>query len=167
MCYPKAEPNLAHLYFANLEKQGKNVTIVTQNIDGLHQKAGSTRVYELHGSVHRNYCSNCNKFYSLEDILDKPGIPLCDKCGGIIKPDVVLYEEPLDGYTIQLAVSAINTCDVMIIIGTSLKVYPAAMYVNYFKGKYLVIINKEQTDYDERCDLIFNEDVIEVIKKIA
>lgn len=167
MCYPNAKPNLAHLYFAELEKKGKNVSVVTQNIDGLHQAAGSTRVYELHGSIHRNYCMDCNKFYTLDDILKKKGVPHCDKCGDIIKPDVVLYEEGLDEMTIQYALSAIMTAEVMIVIGTSLKVYPAAGFIRYFKGKYLILINKEKTDYDQNCDLVFNEDVIEVIKKIS
>lgn len=167
MCYPEAKPNLAHLYFANLEKQGKNVTVVTQNIDGLHQAAGSTRVYELHGSIHRNYCMDCNKFYTLEDILRKDGVPHCDKCGDIIKPDVVLYEEGLDEITIEYTLSAIMTCEVMIVVGTSLKVYPAAGFLRYFKGKYLILINKEHTGIDNNCDLVFNEDVIEVIKKIS
>ena len=166
MCYPHAEPNLAHKYFADLEKQGKNVTVVTQNIDGLHQKAGSKRVYELHGSVLRNYCEDCNKFYTLEEVLNKNGVPHCDKCGGIIKPDVVLYEEGLDSMTIEYALAAIMTCDVMIVIGTSLVVYPAASFVHYFKGKYLILINKQKTAYDDNCDLVFNEDVINVIERI-
>ena len=166
MCYPEAKPNKAHIYFAELEKQGKNVTVVTQNIDGLHQLAGSKRVYELHGSVHRNYCEDCNKFYNLEQILAKPGVPYCDACGGVIKPDVVLYEEGLDEMTINFSLNAIMTADVMIIIGTSLQVYPAAGFVRYFKGKYLVLINKDSTPYDSQADLVFNEDVINVIKNI-
>ena len=167
MCYPEAKPNLAHLYFADLEKQGKNVTVVTQNIDNLHQAAGSKRVYELHGSVHRNYCMDCNAFYTLDQIMKKKGTPRCDKCGGIIKPDVVLYEEGLDNLTVEYALSAIMTADVMIVIGTSLRVYPAAGYVRYFKGSSLVLINKGRTAYDSECDLVFDEDVIEVIKKIS
>ena len=166
MCYPNAEPNKAHLYFAELEKQGKNVSVVTQNIDGLHQKAGSKRVYELHGSVLRNYCEDCNKFYSLEEIMAKPGVPHCDKCGGVIKPDVVLYEEGLDNITIEYAIHAIMTCDTMIVIGTSLVVYPAAGFVRYFKGKNLILINKSETSYDSMCDLVFHEDVVSVINKI-
>ena len=167
MCYPNAKPNKAHLYFADLEKKGKNVTVVTQNIDGLHQAAGSPRVYELHGSIHRNYCEECNKFYNLEQILNKPGVPHCDKCGGIIKPDVVLYEEGLDELTINYTLAAIMNADVMIVIGTSLRVYPAASFVRYFRGKYLILINKEKTDYDNDCSLVFNEDVINVIEKIS
>lgn len=166
MCFPLAKPNAAHEYFAKIEKQGKNVTVVTQNIDGLHQLAGSTRVYELHGSIHRNYCMSCNASYTLDQVLKKKGVPYCDKCGDIIKPDVVLYEEPLDDITINYALSAIMTADVMIVIGTSLRVYPAASFVRYFKGKYLILINKDKTDYDENCDLVFNEDVINVIKQI-
>lgn len=167
MCYLDAKPNLAHKYFGDLEKKGKNVIVVTQNIDGLHQAGGSTRVYELHGSIHRNYCMDCNAFYNLEQIMKKKGIPYCDKCGGIIKPDVVLYEEGLDEMTIQYALSAIMTADLMIVIGTSLRVYPAAGFIRYFKGKAMVLINKGRTGIDEQCDLVFDEDVIEVIKKIS
>ena len=166
MCYPKAKPNIAHTYFGDLEKQGKNVTVVTQNIDGLHQAGGSTRVYELHGSIHRNYCEDCNKFYDLDYILKQDGVPHCEKCGGIIKPDVVLYEEGLDEMTIQYSLNAIMTCDVMIVIGTSLTVYPAASFVRYFRGKYLVLINKSETTYDSQADLVINEDIATVIEKI-
>ena len=147
-------------------KKGKNVTVVTQNIDNLHQEAGSTRVYELHGSVHRNYCERCSRLFGLKYVLDHPGVPMCDKCGGQIKPDVVLYEEPLDENTISLAISAIMTCDTMIVIGTSLTVYPAAGFVRYFRGSNLIVINKQPTDYDNMCDLVFNEDVIKVIDNI-
>lgn len=167
MCYENAKPNAAHKYFADLEKKGKNVTVVTQNIDGLHQAAGSSRVYELHGSIHRNYCMECNAFYNLDQILRKDGVPHCDRCGGIIKPDVVLYEEGLDSLTVEYAISAIMTADLMVIIGTSLRVYPAASYIRYFKGKAMVLINKGNTGYNNMCDLVFDEDVIEVIKKIS
>lgn len=167
MCYLEAKPNAAHIYFGDLEKQGKNVTVVTQNIDGLHQAGGSTRVYELHGSIHRNYCMDCNAFYNLEQIMKKKGVPYCDKCGGMIKPDVVLYEEGLDEMTIQYALSAIMTADLMIVIGTSLRVYPAAGFIRYFKGKAMVLINKGRTGIDEQCDLVFDEDVINVINKIS
>ena len=166
MCYPEAKPNIAHKYFADLEKKGVNVTIVTQNIDNLHQAAGSSRVYELHGSVHRNYCERCNRYFGLNYVLNHKGVPLCDKCGGQIKPDVVLYEESLDEGIITRAISAIMTCDVMVVVGTSLTVYPAAGFIRYFKGKYLVVINKQETQYDNICDLVINEDIAEVIKKI-
>lgn len=166
MCYPNAKPNLAHKYFASLEKKGKNVTVVTQNIDGLHQEAGSNRVYELHGSIHRNYCERCGRLFGLKYVLNADGVPMCDKCGGLIKPDVVLYEEPLDENTIQLAISAIMTCDTLIIVGTSLTVYPAAGFVRYFRGKNLVVINKQSTNYDNMCDLVINEDIVKVIQNI-
>ena len=166
MCYPKAKPNAAHKYFADLEKQGKNVTIVTQNIDNLHQEAGSSRVYELHGSVHRNYCERCGRLFGLDYVLKYDGVPMCDKCHGMVKPDVVLYEEPLDERTINLAISAIMTCDTLIIVGTSLTVYPAAGFVRYFRGHNLVVINKEETSYDNMCDLVINEDVVKVIENI-
>ena len=166
MCYPNAKPNAAHKYFADLEKKGKNVTVVTQNIDNLHQEAGSTRVYELHGSVHRNYCERCYRLFGLKYMLDHPGVPHCDKCGGQIKPDVVLYEESLDEDTIQRAISAIMTCDTLIVVGTSLTVYPAAGFIRYFRGSNLVVINKQPTSYDNMCDLVFNEDVIKVVEKI-
>ncbi len=166
MIYPKAQPNIAHKYFANLERKGKNVIVVTQNIDGLHQKAGSSTVYELHGNVHRNYCVDCNKFFGSDYVLNHEGIPHCDKCGGIVKPDVVLYEEPLDEDTITRSISAIMTCDTLIVIGTSLTVYPAAGFIRYFKGRNLVVINKEKTSYDNNCDLVINEDVTNVIKNL-
>lgn len=166
MCYPNAKPNIAHKYFADLEKKGKNVTVVTQNIDNLHQEAGSTRVYELHGSVHRNYCERCGRMFGLKYVLDHPGVPFCDKCKGMIKPDVVLYEEPLDEQTINLAISAIMTCDTLIIIGTSLTVYPAAGFIRYFRGQNLVVINKDRTNADNMCDLVINEDVTKVIENI-
>ena len=166
MCFPKAEPNIAHKYFAQLEKQGKNVIIVTQNIDGLHQKAGSNVVYELHGDIHRNYCEKCGRFFGLEYIMKSKDVPHCDACGGIVKPDVVLYEESLDEDIIGRSISAIMTCDTLIIIGTSLVVYPAAGFIRYFRGKNLIIINKERTSYDNNCDLVFNEDVVNVIKNI-
>ncbi len=164
MCFKDAKPNLAHKYFAELEKKGKNVTVVTQNIDGLHSMAGSTRVYELHGSIHRNYCEDCHHFFDLDYVLSQDGVPHCNKCGGVIKPDVVLYEEGLDLDITNRAVAAIMTCDVMIIIGTSLKVYPAASFVRYFRGKHLILINKEPTPYDDICTMTFYDDIINVIK---
>ena len=166
MIYEDAEPNYAHKFIANLEKKGKNVIVVTQNIDGLHQQAGSSTVYELHGSIHRNYCEKCNRSFGLKYVMTHNPIPYCDRCHGIVKPDVVLYEEELNSYVIERAISAIMTCDVMLVIGTSLTVYPAAGFIRYFKGQYLVVINKDATAYDSNCDLVFNEDVINVIKNI-
>ena len=166
MCYPKAEPNAAHKYFADLEKKGKNVIVVTQNIDGLHQKAGSKYVYELHGTIHQNFCMKCGRLFGLDYVMNSKGVPHCDKCGGIVKPNVVLYEEGLDEDTIQRSISAIMTCDLLIIIGTSLRVYPAAGFIRYFRGRYLVVINKDSTSYDSNCDLVFNVDVINVINNI-
>lgn len=166
MCYPNAQPNAAHKYFADLEKKGKNVQVVTQNIDGLHQKAGSKYVYELHGTIHQNFCMKCGRLFGLDYVMNAKGIPYCDRCHGIVKPDVVLYEEGLDENTIQRAISAIMTCDTLIIIGTSLRVYPAAGFIRYFRGRNLVVINKDATSYDSNCDLVFNEDVINVINHI-
>ena len=166
MLYPDAEPNKAHLYFAKLEEKGKNVTVVTQNIDGLHQAAGSKNVVELHGSVHRNFCTKCKKSFPLEFITQSKGVALCDECGAVIKPDVVLYAEPLDESVIDRAVSAIENADTLLVIGTSLVVYPAASFVRYFKGDKLVLINKSETSFDRYASLTFNEDVIDVIKKI-
>lgn len=166
MCYPKAEPNAAHKFFADLEKKGKNVIVVTQNIDGLHQKAGSSIVYELHGTIHQNFCQRCGRLFGLDYIMNSNGVPHCDKCGGIVKPNVVLYEESLDEDTIQRSIGAIMTCDMMIIVGTSLRVYPAAGFIRYFRGRHLVVINKDSTSYDSNCDLVFNEDIINVIRNI-
>ena len=162
MVYPDARPNDAHRFFAALEAPDRDVTVVTQNIDGLHQAGGSTRVLELHGSIHRNFCMRCGKAFSLSDIMAQPGVPKCD-CGGIIKPDVVLYEEPLDDGVVWQAVNAIEQADVMVVVGTSLAVYPAASYLRYFRGKTLALINKSETPYDGRADLAFHADVIEVV----
>lgn len=161
-----AKPNLAHYYFANLEKKNKRVIVITQNIDGLHQKANSTNVIELHGSIYRNYCTNCNKSFDAEYVKNSIGIPRCDKCNGIIKPDVVLYEEGLNEYDIQLAIAAMMTSETLIIVGTSLNVYPASGLIRYFKGKNIILINKQKTPYDNMCDLVFNENIVDVIKKI-
>jgi len=167
MVYQNAEPNLAHKFIANIEKTRNRVWVITQNIDNLHQKAGSKNVIELHGSVHRNYCMNCGQFYNLEQTLKVGGdIPRCPRCGGIIKPDVVLYEEQLDENNIKNAINIIASTETLVVIGTSLVVYPAASFVRYFRGKNLIIINKEQTSYDEYCNLVFNEDVISVINKL-
>jgi len=167
MVYPNALPNIAHTYIANLEKN-KNVFVVTQNIDGLHQKAGSKHVVELHGSVHRNYCTNCHKFYSLEDILKfKGNVPICPTCGAVIKPDVVLYEECLNENDIETVIKVIGEADTLIVIGSSLVVYPAASFIRYFNGKHLIVINKEKTSYDQYCELVFNEDIINVINQLT
>ncbi len=166
MLYDNAKPNIAHKYFADLEKQGKNVVVITQNIDGLHQEAGSSVVYELHGNVHRNYCQECNRLFGMKYIQKSVDIPHCDKCGGIIKPDVVLYDEPLNEDLIMKTISAIMTCEVLIVVGTSLTVYPAAGFLRYFRGKYLIVINKNETSLDNMCDLVINENVESVIEKL-
>lgn len=161
-----AKPNKAHLKLAELEAAGKLSAIVTQNIDGLHQAAGSKKVLELHGSVLRNYCMQCGAPFKVEDILNGEGIPRCT-CGGIIKPDVVLYEEGLDGYVMSETVREIESCDTLIIAGTSLTVYPAAGMVRYFRGKYLVLINRDPTPMDSSCDLVLHDKVGEVLDKIV
>lgn len=159
-----AKPNKAHLKLAQWEKEGKLTGVVTQNIDGLHQAAGSRKVFELHGSVHRNYCMKCGKSFSPEYIRDvKEDIPRCDKCGGLIKPDVVLYEEGLDGETIEGAVRAIQSADTMIVAGTSLTVYPAAGLVQYFRGRHLVLINRDATPMDSHADLVIHDNVGQVL----
>ncbi len=161
-----AKPNKAHIKLAKLEKAGKLTAVVTQNIDGLHTLAGNKKVYELHGSVHRNYCTKCGKFYGIEAITDSTGVPKCE-CGGTIKPDVVLYEEGLDSDTLNGAISAIATCDTLIIAGTSMTVYPAAGLVRYFRGKYLVEINRDATAIDDQCDLVIHDKVGETLDKIT
>lgn len=158
MLFPKAQPNAAHKYLAKLERAGKLSAIVTQNIDGLHQAAGSRVVYELHGSVHRNYCSRCGKFFGLDYILACDGVPHCE-CGGIVKPDVVLYGESLDGDVISGAIDAISRADALIIGGTSLLVYPAASFIDFFRGNRLVIINKTSTFADRRAQLVLDEQI--------
>ena len=146
---------------------GKLKAIVTQNIDGLHQMAGSKTVYELHGSVHRNYCTKCHKFFDLDSMLALDGnIPHCDKCGGVVKPDVVLYEEGLDNEVIEGAVQAIREAEVLIIGGTSLAVYPAASLIDYFKGDALVVINRDKTPRDKMADLVINEPIGTVFEQI-
>ncbi|MEY8395371.1 NAD-dependent protein deacylase [Lachnospiraceae bacterium 45-P1] len=162
MLFPEAEPNRAHKALAKLEEMGKLKAVVTQNIDGLHQKAGSREVLELHGSVLRNYCMRCGKFYGLDAVLNTEGIPKC-QCQGIIKPDVVLYEEGLDQQTIQKAVAYIAGADVLIIGGTSLTVYPAAGLIDYYRGKKLVLINKSVTPMDSRADLVISGPIGEVL----
>lgn len=165
MLFPDAEPNRAHKALAKLEKEGKLRAVVTQNIDGLHQKAGSREVLELHGSVLRNHCMECGKFYGLETILNSEGIPRCE-CGGMIKPDVVLYEEPLDEQVVTGAVHAIEAADTLLVIGTSLVVYPAASYIRFYGGDNLVIINKSKTDYDRFAKLAIYEDIVRVVEDL-
>ena len=162
MVYPDAQPNACHRYLYELEKQNKLRGIVTQNIDGLHRKAGNKRVYELHGSVYENYCVHCEAEYSLEKIMETDGVPRCDKCGGIIKPWVVLYGEAPDKYTMIGACREISGADLMIVAGTSLSVEPAASLIDYFGGRDLVVINKEATPADERATLVIREDVASV-----
>ena len=159
------KPNLAHYALAKLEKEGKLKAVVTQNIDGLHQDAGSKTVYELHGSVKRNYCMSCGAFFDEKHIAESDGVPKCH-CGGIVKPDVVLYEEGLDGKTVTGAVHAIAECDLLIVAGTSLTVYPAAGMLRYFGGRNLVLINRDETPYDSSADLVIREPVGKVLGEI-
>lgn len=163
MIYKDALPNAAHLALAKLEAKGKLKAVITQNIDGLHQKAGSKNVLELHGSVHRNFCMDCNKFFDLDYIITETDIPKCDQCGGIVKPDVVLYEEGLDMSILNSAVNYISKADVLIVGGTSLVVYPAAGLVDYFNGNKLVLINKGVTSYDTKADIVINESIGNVL----
>ena len=165
MLITDAEPNAAHKKLAELEAAGKLKAVVTQNIDGLHQKAGSKAVYELHGSVLRNYCMRCGKFYSAEDLMKNSGVPHCS-CGGTIKPDVVLYEEGLNEDTVQKAIRAISNADLLIIGGTSLVVYPATGLINYFRGKHLVLVNKSATDRDSEADLLLPASIGEVFGQL-
>lgn len=157
-----AQPNAAHKKLAQWERAGKLLAVVTQNIDGLHQAAGSRRVYELHGSVHRNHCLACKKSYPASFIARSSGVPRCS-CGGIVKPDVVLYEEPLDGEVIEGALAAIASADTLIVAGTSLTVYPAASFVSYFRGENLVLINRDSTPLDGQCTLVLHEKVGQVL----
>ena len=160
-----ARPNDAHIKLAQLEKSGKLSAVVTQNIDGLHQMAGSKNVYELHGSVHRNYCMSCHKFYDAEYIKNSEGIPRCE-CSGIIKPDVVLYEEGLNDDVVSGAINAIANVDCLIVAGTSLNVYPAAGFIRYFNGKYFVLINRDKTPADSSADLVIQDSVGRILSKI-
>ena len=166
MLFPHAQPNAAHKKLAELEAAGKLTAVVTQNIDGLHQKAGSRNVLELHGSVLRNHCEKCGKFFSLEDVLASSGVPRCDQCGGRVKPDVVLYEEALDEQVLTAALNAIQKADMLIIGGTSLAVYPAAGLIRYYRGKKLTLINKSPTPYDREADLVINAPIGEVLGAI-
>ena len=167
MVFKDARPNFGHKFIAELEKDpNKEVIVVTQNIDGLHQMAGSSKVYELHGSIHRNYCMNCHKFYPLKKVVEANTVPYCDACKGVVKPDVVLYEEGLDEETIEGAVNAIASADMMVILGTSLNVYPAASFVRYFNGQCLAIINKSSTSADSMCDIVIHDGISETFKKV-
>lgn len=165
LVYPDAKPNACHEALAELEKIGKLTAVVTQNIDGLHQAAGSKVVYELHGSVLRNYCTKCHTCYDAEYVLHAKGVPTCAKCGGIIKPDVVLYEEGLNQDIIDGAVQAIAEADTLMIGGTSLVVYPAAGLIRYFNGKHLVLINKSVTSADKKADIVIHDDIAKVMKE--
>lgn len=168
MIYKDAKPNLAHLSLANLEKKGKLKAIITQNIDGLHQAAGSKNVLELHGSIHRNYCMDCKKYFNLDYIINiESEIPRCDKCHGIIKPDVVLYEESLDMDTLHNAINYIKNADMLIVGGTSLVVYPAAGLVDYYQKDKLVLINKLPTAYDEKANIVINDSIGKILNYIT
>ena len=166
MLYTDALPNKAHLKLAELEEKGKLTAVVTQNIDGLHQAAGSKKVYELHGSVLRNYCENCGKFFDINYIIESDGVPKCDKCNGPIKPDVVLYEEGLDSNTMNGALNAISNADMLIIGGTSLNVYPAAGLIDYYRGNRLVLINMSKTPMDYKADLVIYDKIGKVLSQI-
>ena len=166
LIYENAEPNNCHKALAELERQGKVKAIVTQNIDGLHQKAGSKVVWELHGSTLRNYCEKCHTYYGLDKVLESKGVPICDKCGGVVKPDVVLYEEGLDSDVIDGAVRAISNADTLIVGGTTLIVYPAAGLINYYLGNKLVLINLSETPYDRYADLIIHEKIGQVFSQV-
>lgn len=159
------QPNITHKVLARWEQEGRLSAVVTQNIDGLHQKAGSKKVYELHGSVLRNYCTRCGKFYPAEFVKDCDGVPTCT-CGGIVKPDVVLYEEPLDERTVEKSVEAIADADLLIVAGTSLTVYPAAGLIRYYRGRRLVLINRDETPYDSCADLIFHEKLGDIFSEL-
>lgn len=165
MLYPGAKPNPAHIYLARLEAAGKLKAVITQNIDGLHQAAGSKNVLELHGSVLRNYCTRCGKFYGVDYIKSSAGVPKCG-CGGTIKPDVVLYEESLDGDIITSAIKAISEADTLMIGGTSLVVYPAAGFIDFFRGKHLVVINKSATSADKTAELVINDSIGKVFSAL-
>ena len=159
------KPNITHIVLSELEKKGKLSSVITQNIDGFHQEAGSKKVLELHGSIKRNYCRKCHKYYDEHIVFDQENIPICE-CGGLIKPDVVLYEEGLDDEVVEEAIREISTCDLLIIGGTSLNVYPAASFIRYFKGSHMVLINRDDTSYDSMCDLVIHDNLGDVFKQI-
>lgn len=163
----EVEPNKAHKALSRLEKDGKLSAVITQNIDGLHQAAGSKNVIELHGTVLKNYCMKCSADFSAEDIKELKGeVPYCKECGGLVRPGIVLYEEPLDNDTTVAAVKAISDADMLIIGGTSLAVYPAAAYINYFNGKYSVLINRDETPFDNKADIVFREKIGTVLSDL-
>ena len=166
LIYPEAKPNDCHKALAELERQGKVKAVVTQNIDGLHEMAGSKHVYDIHGSVLRNYCEKCGAFYGADKILKSPGVPTCDKCGGRIKPDVVLYEESLDENKLYGAMQAIAQADVLLVGGTSLVVYPASGLIRYFQGSKLVLINKSETAADRYADLVIRDPIAQVFRAV-
>lgn len=167
MIFENALPNPAHLYFAELEKNGKDVSIVTQNIDGLHLKAGSQKVFEIHGTVYKNHCIQCGKFFDLSAVVHAPQtVPHCDRCGGIIKPDVVLYEESLNDAVVQQAVQSIHAADTLLVVGTSLSVYPAASFLQFFSGNHLAVINKTKTSAPVHGALEIYDDIIHVIEQL-
>lgn len=165
MVYPSAKPNIAHNYFSELETSGKNIVIITQNIDGLHSIAGSKNVLELHGTIHKNYCMKCNKKYDLNKVINSNEIPKCS-CGGTIKPNVVLYEEELNYNTLYNSIKEISESDLLIVIGTSLVVQPAASLIRYFSGNNIIILNKEKTPYDRYAKYVINDDITNIINKI-
>lgn len=167
LLYPNAKPNNAHYGLAKLEKEGKLKAVITQNIDDLHQKAGSKNVLELHGTLYKNYCMKCGKNFDLDYVTKDYGVTFCDECGGVVRPDVVLYEEGLDQDVIRNSVKYISEADVLIVGGTSLAVYPAAGLIDYFRGNKLILINKSVTPYDKKADLIINENIGEVFKEIC
>lgn len=168
MIFKNATPNLAHNALVRLEQMGKLKTVITQNIDGLHQEAGSKNVLELHGSIHRNYCTHCGKFYDLNYILNSNTIvPICEECNSLIKPDVVLYEEELDMTTINKSINYISNADTLIIGGTSLVVYPAAGLIQYFSGKNLILINKDSTPYDNEANIVINDSIGKVLSEVT
>ena len=167
MLITDVEPNAAHRKLAELERAGKLTAVITQNIDGLHQRAGSSRVLELHGSIHRNYCEKCGKFFDAEYMKAAPGVPRCNACGGDIKPDVVLYEEGLDSRILREAMEAVAGADMLIVGGTSLVVYPAAGLIDLYRGRKLVLINRDETPADARADLVIHGSIGDVLSRIA
>jgi NAD-dependent deacetylase len=167
LIYPAAKPNSGHLALAKLEGLGKLKAIITQNIDGLHQAAGSKNVFELHGSVNRNYCVKCHQFYNAGFILESKGVPTCSRCGGIIKPDVVLYEENLDMDILECSIKAISIADTLIVGGTSLVVYPATNLIKFFRGNNLILINKSPTTYDNQANLVIHDSIGKVLSTVC
>jgi len=167
LIHKDAKPNAAHIALAELEQKGRLKAVITQNIDGLHQMAGSNEVLELHGSIHRNYCLKCRKAYSLQYVIDSPGVPKCSECNGIIRPDVVLYNEMLDQNILNKSVNYIYQADMLIVGGTSLVVYPAAGLIEYYRGDKLVLINRDATPYDSRADLVIHDSIGKVFSQLS